>query len=225
MKNMMKKISAVSACTVILFAAACTKQEDKEEMKEKTIQETAQTTGAWSAAEDGTITPELQEIFDKAMEGLTGVGYTPLELLETQLVSGTNYKFLCDAVTVVPDAPVRKTIVTIYRDREGNCEILDIEDVNSEEESTPLLGGWTKPENAAITDELQAIFDQAMEGWTGVSYTPVELTATQLVSGTNYKFLCDAETVTPGAEKRQVIITVYRNLQGVCEVLDIEDVK
>ena len=96
-------------------------------VKEEPVQ-TAEAAGTWAPAEDGTMTDEMMDIFEKAMEGMTGVEYTPIELLETQLVSGMNYRFLCDAVTVVPGAESRKTIVTIYRDLNGNCSILDITD-------------------------------------------------------------------------------------------------
>jgi hypothetical protein len=54
--------------------------------------------------EDAVLTEEAQSAFDKAMEGLVGVNYTPLALLGTQLVSGTNYSFLCEAAVVYPDA-------------------------------------------------------------------------------------------------------------------------
>ena len=48
--------------------------------------------GGWSpftevAAEDGVV-------FDKAMEGLVGVKYTP-ERVSKQIVNGTNYRFFC----------------------------------------------------------------------------------------------------------------------------------
>ncbi|MDO5110341.1 MAG: hypothetical protein Q4D59_10460 [Erysipelotrichaceae bacterium] len=98
--------------------------------------------GGWTEAEDGTITDELQAKFDKAMEGFTGVGYTPVKLLETQLVSGTNYKFLCEAQTVVPGAEKREAIVVIYEDLEGNCSILEIQDSQPEEESTSMANPW-----------------------------------------------------------------------------------
>ena len=178
--------------------------------------------GGWQAAEDGTITEELQEIFDRAMEKMVGVDYTPVELLETQIVSGTNYKFLCESQVVAPDAPVQMAVVTIYEDLEGNAEVLDIEMMEGSGEGA-LLGGWQAAEDGTITEELQEIFDKAAEGLVGVSYTPIELLETQIVSGTNYRFLCESRVVAPNAEAKQVIVTVYRDLNGNASITDVAD--
>ena len=51
--------------------------------------------GGWNSPESPEITPELQEIFDQATEGLLGVNYTPVALIGTQVVAGMNYCFLC----------------------------------------------------------------------------------------------------------------------------------
>ncbi len=85
--------------------------------------------GGFTPVEDGTITEELQGIFDKAMEGFAGVGYTAKKLVATQVVAGTNYKFLCDAKVVYPGAPTTEKYVTVYKDLQGNCSVLDITDV------------------------------------------------------------------------------------------------
>ena len=89
----MKKIlTLLLAIMVVMSMGACAPKAEEEKI-----------VGGWEEVKDGTITPELQELFNKAMEGFTGVGYTPVELLETQIVSGTNYRFLCDSQVVVPD--------------------------------------------------------------------------------------------------------------------------
>ena len=84
--------------------------------------------GGWQTAEDSTVTEELQAIFDKGMEGLVGVGYTPVAYLGSQVVAGTNHAFLCRAVTVVPDAVPRWTIVFLYEDLQGNVSLMNIAD-------------------------------------------------------------------------------------------------
>lgn len=185
-------------------------------------EEEAPIAGGWQAAEDGTITEELQALFDKAMEKMVGVDYTPVELLETQIVAGTNYKFLCESQVVAPDAPVQMAVVTIYEDLEGNAEVLDIEMMEGSGEGA-LLGGWQAAEDGTITEELQEIFDKAAEGLVGVSYTPIELLETQIVAGTNYRFLCESRVVAPNAETKQVIVTVYRDLNGNASITDVAD--
>ena len=61
--------------------------------------------------------------------GLTcGVGYTPVAYLGSQVVAGTNHAFLCQAVTVVPDAVPRWTVVFLYEDLQGNVSLMNIAD-------------------------------------------------------------------------------------------------
>ena len=90
-------------------------------------------------------------------------------------------------------------------------------------EPEELVGGWTQPASPAMTKEAQAAFDKAMEGFVGVSYRPVELLGTQVVAGTNYRILCDAQVVYPGAEPYQAVVTIYQDLDGNAEILDITE--
>ena len=84
--------------------------------------------GGWQAAEDSAVTEDLQAVFDKGLEGLVGVGYTPVAYLGSQVVAGTNHAFLCRAVTVVPDAVPRWTVVFLYEDLQGNVSLMNIAD-------------------------------------------------------------------------------------------------
>ncbi len=102
--------------TLLAGAAGCTVKAEE-----------AQKTGGWEEAKDTAVTEEMKEMFDKASESLIGVDYTPTELIETQIVNGTNYKFLCEAQTVYPGAEKRTAVVTVYQDLEGNASILTIE--------------------------------------------------------------------------------------------------
>ena len=88
--------------------------------------------------------------------------------------------------------------------------------------NAPILGGWTETADKAITPEMQEMFDQAMEKLIGVDYTAIELIETQLVNGTNYKFRCEAQVVYPGAEKKEAIVTIHKDLQGNLNILNIE---
>ena len=71
-------------------------------------------------------------------------------------------------------------------------------------------GGWTPYRE--LTQEDKTIFDQAMEGFTGINYTPF-LVATQVVAGINYKFKCKASL--PGnAEIWEAIVEIFKPLEG-----------
>jgi predicted small lipoprotein YifL len=100
-------------------------------------------------------------------------------------------------------------------------------DAPAAEESAPAenapaqVGGWTIPEDAAVSEEARAAFDKALEGLTGVSYQPVALVGTQLVSGTNYCILCEARVVYPDAVPYYALVYVYADLQGGAKILNI----
>jgi hypothetical protein len=83
-------------------------------------------TGGLSETEDGAISQEMQEIFDKATAKIIGVDYTPVELIGTQIVNGINYRFLCKAKTFSPSATARKVVVTVYQKLNGEAVVLDI---------------------------------------------------------------------------------------------------
>ena len=82
--------------------------------------------GGWRKREDMNLSEEDTSIFDKAMEGFVGVNYSPIAVLSTQVVAGTNYAYLCEATPVVQDPESYYAIVTIYEDLSGNAEISDI---------------------------------------------------------------------------------------------------
>ena len=87
----------------------------------------------------------------------------------------------------------------------------------------PTLGGWTPAEDPAVTEERQAIFDKGMEGLLGVGYKPVAYLGSQVVSGTNHAFLCQATVVVPNAKPSWVIVYLYENLQGEVSILNIAE--
>jgi len=84
------------------------------------------------------------------------------------------------------------------------------------EEAPPAAGGWTE-KNETPSEDDAAVFAQAVAGTEYADYEPVSLLGTQVVAGTNFRFLCK----TPdGAEK---IVTVFRDLEKNCSVSGVED--
>ena len=71
-----------------------------------------------------------------------------------------------------------------------------------------------------ISQEARDVFTTALAVLTGVSYTPFAV-ATQLVSGTNYSFLCNSKTVYPGATNQVAIVNIYQPLEGDPHITEI----
>ena len=86
-----------------------------------------------------------------------------------------------------------------------------------------MTGGWQEAQSPAMTDEAKAAFEKATEGLLCVDYVPVALLSTQVVAGTNYRILCEATEVYPGAETHYAVMTVYEGLDGSANILSVTD--
>ena len=89
-----------------------------------------------------------------------------------------------------------------------------------------VSGGWTLYDNteaAKLPDAVQAAFDKATEGLTGVTYLPIALIGEQVVAGTNYAILCQATTVTAAPETSLKVLIIYADLQGNAELSKVSD--
>ncbi len=84
-----------------------------------------------------------------------------------------------------------------------------------------IVGGWSKADSLAITDDFRKVFDKAFEKFVGAEYTPVAYLASQVVAGTNHCVLCKAKPVVPDAPSTYAIVTIYEDLEGNAEVTDI----
>ncbi|MBQ9391316.1 MAG: hypothetical protein IJU02_03925 [Lachnospiraceae bacterium] len=116
----MKNLKKLIVCFLIVICAlsmtscsGCSKQEET-------------TAGGWTVATDGTITNEHRELFNKALGTIDGLSYEPIKLLETQVVAGMNYRFLCNEHTSAENDSATRVIVTIYEDLDGNAKITSV---------------------------------------------------------------------------------------------------
>lgn len=81
--------------------------------------------GGWAETESPEMTDEAKKALEKACETLTGAEYTPVALLATQVVAGTNYRIICESKPSIPSPERGYVIVTVYSDLEGNAEITE----------------------------------------------------------------------------------------------------
>ena len=211
MKNAIGMILAV----VMAIACVCFVQAAAAEQTE------AEVLGGWERPESPEITEEIQTLCDKAFEGMTGVSYTPAALLSTQVVAGTNYRILFRSTPAVPDAEESYAIGTLYEDLDGNVTLTDMQRSEVETGINGLEGGWVQSSSPVITEQVQHIFDCAMDGLVGVDYQPIALLSSQVVAGTNYAIVCEATVVSPDAVYCYAIVYVNEALDGTAALLDI----
>lgn len=175
------------------------------------------TTGGWgyfNSSEDVNIPEDAKEAFDKANDG----SYKLVAYLGSQVVAGTNYYFLCEKKNTLYN-------VVVYNDLKGNSSILksnvvniENKDINFEEQV-----GALDPNEATgyLSTEQKEVFNKAVEGLTGVEYTPITCLGTQIVAGTNYRFLCKATQTNEQPVTKLAIIEIYEDLKGQVEITSI----
>jgi hypothetical protein len=164
---------------------------------------------------------ESKAVFTAATKGLMGVKYTPKEVA-TQVVNGTNYRFRCDAEVVLPDPQKYTVTMEIFQPINGVPMITGIIRTGWSSTGVEVVpGGWTR--FGPLDKQSKAVFETAMKGFVGVGYTPLEV-STQVVAGTNYRFLCDAQVVYPDAPMYKALVTIYQPLKGVPQLVDIHKI-
>lgn len=89
-------------------------------------------------------------------------------------------------------------------------EVLPIE-VGDASDAVNGFGGWTPVRD--LTEEDRLVFEEAMKGIFGVTYTPLKVSS-QLVAGMNYCFRCEATMVTQSPETYLVQINIFSPLPG-----------
>ena len=205
---MKKKI--LLGLTLILTLTLITgcKKEEKEEVK----------TGGWEkdiSENRILLDDEVEHIFTRATSN-EKEKYTPIALLGTQVVAGTNYMFL------VTENSKEYKVMIIYHDLEGNDKVtsvksIDLEKyVNKEKQDTKeenLSGGWstTIPGKAnALDEEIETAFINATVN-AEKHFVPIAVLGHQLVAGKNYAVL----TYGRLNEKEGVyVLTMYKDLEG-----------
>ncbi|MCR5685993.1 MAG: hypothetical protein K6G81_11350 [Lachnospiraceae bacterium] len=177
--------------------------------------------GGYQAAKSPVITKKRAKLFKKAFKGFVGSDVTPVAYLASQVVAGTNHKYLCRIKGVYPGAVENYAFVTIYEDLEGNVSINEIVNTEVETRINELPGGWFQADSAKVTKDVKKAFKKAMKGLVGVNYKPVAVTAYQVVAGMNYCVLCESTVVYPGAQTGYSLVYFYKGLDGSAELNDI----
>lgn len=85
---------------------------------------------------------------------------------------------------------------------------------------------WTvNMDNKALTipKEAKKAFESATKKYTGMTFEPIALLGTQVVSGKNYMFLCKGTTVTQEPVSSYQIVTIYNDLKNVASVKEVTE--
>lgn len=190
-------------------------------------------TDSWEIPQINKVSVENKKHFEEAVGQLDGYFYEPVALLGTQIVSGTNYCFLCKPTIDANNATGSFVYTYIYVDLQGKATFLKDERLvlpgteAAGDDGTPMVGGWSYAESAVITDDIKNVIYKAVEAKGGDAYEPVAYVGSQIVSGTNHAILCKTMPSVSGQDTASslVLVYVYEDLQGNCEITDTAVVK
>ena len=119
--------------------------------------------GGWSAPENAGISDALAEIFDKATTDLEDFEEVPVALIESKIVAGYCYRFLCETRENMDNEEPGAAVVEIFLDLEGNAKVISIE----EEEMHSMSEVAAFAEDDSPAEEAM----QTIQGNAGESYT------------------------------------------------------
>ena len=234
---MKKALSLVLTAAIgVSCLAACSKApaETENSAAEKTVEETqtaetteaaettaAETTEASETAADTEVTPELNDLFEQALQGFVGVGYTPEFYLGSFDNGDTIHCFLCESTTITANPVSYWSFVFVLDDGAGNVSIAKVcqpdyacinvydgDFLATEVQTEPVPGGWEETMDFEVTDDRLAEFRLA-----NIIYMPVALLATQVVAGMNYIYLATDD------DGNLMIVEIYVDLDGGASTL------
>ena len=170
-------VAALAAC-----GGNATKKAETPQTKRPQTETRTQTAGGYTAMR--VPTAEDKAVFDEAMKGLAGVTYTP-DSVATQI------KFLCTARTAAREPMTYRAEAVVYKPlpQSGGQAVLTsivrLAEPHAAADARPAkapadgraTGAYTAMR--VPTAEDKAVFDEAMKGLAGVTYTP-DSVATQI---------------------------------------------
>ena len=183
--------------------------------------------GGWSSNTDikaVNIPEDASKAFTSATAEYTGMTFEPIALLGTQVVSGTNYMFLCKGTTVTANPTTSLKIVVVYNDLDNKSSVTAVKDFDYTKyvskdiptNTEQLSGGWTVNKDingTTLSGDVKDAFDKATS-IVGAEYTPIAYLGDQVVSGTNYAVLSLAKTATAESIYSINVLTIYKDLNG-----------
>ena len=198
----------------------------------------AQVSGGWTVnAKTGTyVTKAQKKLFKQATKGLVGVTYTPVFVMSKQVVAGTNYAYFCKAETATAKKNVSWKVVIVNKPVTGKPSVLAVNNFNYKKiktlknapKASNADGAWaniTKTyKSKVLPKEARKAFSKATKKYVGLELTPLVMVSSQVVAGTNYRYLCSG--VVPGSKGlNYYAVDVYYNLKGKAKITSCDPIK
>lgn len=228
---MMKKILAVVFALMMAFCfAACGSSEPAESEEATEATEAESIDGGWEIPENpaaAELPNDVQATFDK-FESEYDDELIPMAYYGYQEGKVTNYGLLCKSKG---DNELQTVIIAKNSDMDtfdaviNTFNVADYTEGEGADISTEVgEDGWVVAEDyttAEIPKEAFEAYDAATAQFVGNDLHPMAYLGSQVVEGTNYAFLCHSSLVTAEPVTSIQVVTVYEDLEGNCEILNI----
>ena len=162
--------------------------------------------------------PLVPADIDAFFADVDGEKYTPVAYIGSKTNVETIHCVLCKAREGSDETYV---IVFLAENADGDAEITSILECNSEVGTFAAVGSWTETDSPEVNHDVRAILNNATTNLDGISLKPLAFLATQIVSGTNYRILCEIKPITEKPEPYFAIVHIYEDLSGNAEITEV----
>ena len=208
----MKKILLCMLISLLLFG--CGKKEEEVKLND------------WeylNKIEKSSLSENEKNIFEKATKTNSQYKFEPINLIASQVVSGTNYMYLCNATDENNNTSLKVAIVNY--DLKKNATLLSVNDFHAakyvgktiETNIEELTGSWNVKEGSKgleLDKESSLAFKKAIATLTKVKYTPIGLLAKQKNSDINYAILAYGKSNEKDSKTYLYVLTINDDLDG-----------
>ena len=182
----------------------------------------------WNAlSANPSLSDEDGKPFDQALQALDGtVPFSPVALLATQQVSGTNYAYLCGGQN---DASWN--IVVCYQNLDGETRITSSQELKVNElrvgTGAPmgaLLGSWQVKDQTdvqLVPQELADAFAKVKDSYASATLDPIAALASREDDGHDYLVLCEGEAKEGEAPRSLFVVVVHVSDGGEALLQDV----
>ncbi len=206
--------SCAALLSASLFVGCASTNSSASSSSVSTSEQTQEVTGGWTnnAVISEVLSKEDQDRFVKA----GAQELVPVAVIGRQLVSGMNYAYLCWDGT-------NWYVQVVYENLEGEVslgskKLLDASNISTGAASDGELSGACTALVNRNTSALKpaepflALSAACLDA--NLELLPIALLATQVVSGTNYRFICGSPKETGSDEGTLYVLDVYEDPQG-----------
>lgn len=143
-----------------------------------------------------------KEAYESAIADYTDAELETIGYLGSQVVSGTNYKYLVREAASEEDAIGKVSVVVVYQDLEGKAEVTEMTQVKfsdyfrEEKKFAPetLMGGWNVDNayGSGLSSVCQEAYDKATADFKEYELEPICLMDFEMTHDMVYFILCKA---------------------------------